>query len=199
MLVSSSLSQSLSSLRTINSLSMLLPSLILLFCHPCFPLFFSLFSLPYSPMSFIFFPDVCIPCFHLLFVPCTVPKLLPFTIMAWFPLFPVVLTPSLCVCLCLLLCMVRSPWAASCSLAHCHQMPMQTTAAATCWSLWMIQCLLRRSLVPPTPLPPCLDQSLTTWMVRETLTSLFECVCVFVCVNGSVCYVSVINVYYMSA
>ncbi len=79
---------------------------------------------------------------------------------------PWLLTPSLCVCLCLLLCLVRSPWAASSSPARCPQMPTQMKAAVTCWSSWTIQCPLRRSLEPRTPPRLCLDQFLTTWTVR---------------------------------
>lgn len=99
---------------------------------------------------------------------------------ARFPCFPVVLTPSLCVCLCVLLCTARSPWAASSSPARYLRMPTRTRAAATCWSSWTIRCPPRRSLAPPTRPPLWPDQCPTTWMVSGQicfswpLTSIFK-------------------------
>lgn len=102
--------------------------------------------------------------------PFTVPLWFPSTVPARFLCFPVVLTPSLCVCLCVLLYTARSPWAASSSPALCRRMLMRTRAAATCWSSWMTRFRLRRSLVPPIPPLLCPDQSLTTWTVRYQMT-----------------------------
>lgn len=95
--------------------------------------------------------------------------LFPFCHTGPFPFVPAVLTRSLCVCLCVLPCMARSPWAVSSSLAHYLQTPTQMRAAATCWLSWTIRCPLLHSRVPPTPQHQCLDQCLTTWMVRAHL------------------------------
>lgn len=94
----------------------------------------------------------------------------PFASPARFPCFPVVLTPSLCVCLCVLLCTARSPWAASSSPARYLRMPTRTRAAATCWSSWTIRCRRRRSLAPPTRPPLWPDQCRTTWTVRGQIS-----------------------------
>lgn len=123
------------------------------------PSFF--YSLLYPPTYFM---HLVLPIFLLILLLSFL--LFPFCHTGPVPFVPAVLTPSLCVCLCVLPCMVRSPWAVNSSPAHYLQTPTRMRAAATCWSSWTIRCPLLHSHVPPTPQHQCLDQCLITWMVR---------------------------------